>query len=88
MLYHQFSQFTGAKVQPFDIFLEASALEELLQEIVFFFGGERVLKPQLSASQLLKGNSKIIFRLRCSHQLLDFSLLGFGSAMKTKLRQG
>lgn len=60
MSYYQFSQFNGAGLQTSDIVLEAPALalEELLHEIGVFFGGGRVPKCQLSASKLLKSNSK------------------------------
>lgn len=71
MLYYQFSQFKGARVQASDIVLKASALEHL-NETGFFLGGGRVLKCQLSASKLLKGISKIIFRVRYLHQLPNF----------------
>lgn len=87
MLCYQFSQFRGARVQAFDVVVAASALEQLLNEIVFSSMGGRVLKCQVSASKLLKGNSKIIFRVGCLQQLPDFWLLGFGSTMKIKLRR-
>lgn len=72
MLYYQFSQFKGARVQAFDIVLKASALEQHLNETGFFLGGGSVLKCQPSASKLLKGISKIIFRVRYLHQLPNF----------------
>lgn len=62
--YYQFSQFKAAKVQPFDMVLKASALRQLIIRV--FFGG-RVLKSQLCAFKLPKGNSKIIFRFGCLH---------------------
>lgn len=86
-LYYQFSQFKAAKVQAFDMDLKASGLRQLINEIRFFFGG-RIMKSQLCASKLTKGNSKIIFKLGCLHQPAGVVLLGFGNTMKIKLRQG